>query len=476
MVSCGAGVMGNHVLRLAAAAVAAVAAVVLVAARSAGASVPLHAVVRGGEIADVDVVTKTGSTHAAFASLSRTKLEPGDVTLRASVPGDRAAVEVPMCSHRGAVTVDGNRYAPPPGPFVVRLATRAEPHTVAIELHVSEYEKRVACGDPIRAGAIVLARDGLVTLDFPSPPEDVARGGGRAVVYVPPNHDARKPAALLVGVHPWNGDAWTYAAYAELLAAARAHDVVLLMPSGLGNSLYTEHAENEVMRAIAAAERAVAIDPARVSIWGASMGGQGATTIGLHRPDHFAFITSYFGDARFDLHSYVRSILPTEEAAHRVNPIDVIDNARHVPIWLIHGDADRVSAVHESDELAAALRKRGYDVRYDRPAGRGHEGLLVAEHVAEIVERASRARVPDHPSRVTFRSVRPEDDRAYGVRLVRSGPNDAFVDIEERGGRVIVHETFGVRKILLEPGALGARHGEPIDFRRVSRGLEVRWE
>jgi enterochelin esterase-like enzyme len=442
----------------------------------AEAAVPLHAVVRGGEVASVEVATAKGAARSSFAALSRTKLEPGAVTLRASVPGDRAAVEIPMCSHRGAVTVDGTRYAPPPGPFVVRLATRAAPHTVAIDVRVSRYEKRVACGDPIRAGALSLARDGLVTLSFASPPEDVARGGGRAVLYVPPGHDATKPAALLVGVHPWNGDAWTYAAYAELLAAARAKDVVLLMPSGLGNSLYTEHAENEVVRAIAAAERAVAIDPRRVSIWGASMGGQGATTIGLHRPDRFAFITSYFGDARFDIHSYVRSILPTEEAAHRVNPIDVIDNARHVPIWLIHGDADRTSNVRESDELAAALRQRGYSVRYDRPSGRGHEGLLVAEHIADVVARAAEARVPEHPARVTFRSVRPEDDRAYGVRIVRDGAGDAFVDVEQRGGTVVVHAADGVRRIVLAPGALGARRGAPVVWDRAHPKIGLGWE
>ena len=74
-----------------------------------------------------------------------------------------------------------------------------------------------------------------------------------------------------------------------------------------------------------------------------------------------------------------------------MNPIDVIDNARHVPILLIHGDADRTSNVRESDELAAALRQRGYSFQYDRVPGRGHEGLLVAEHIAAVIARAAHA-------------------------------------------------------------------------------------
>jgi S-formylglutathione hydrolase FrmB len=440
-------------------------------ATAAEAFPPMHSTVRAGEIMDAEIATASGTQRTTFAALSRTRLEPGPVTLRASAPGDRTAIEIPPCSHRGAVTIDGTRYAPPPGPFVVRVAPRSEPHAIAVEVTVSEYERRVACGDPIRAGNAVDARDGISTLDFASPATDVARGGGHAVLYVPPGHDMTKPSALLVGVHPWNGDIWTYAAYSELLAAARQNDVVLVMPSGLGNSLYTAAPEREVMRAMDAAEHAVAIDPRRVSIWGASMGGQGACTIGLHHPDRFAFIASYFGDAKFDLGTYVRSILPTPDAAHRVNPIDVIDNARHVPIWLIHGDADRTSNVHESDELAAALRQRQYEVRYDRPVGRGHEGLLVAEHVADVVARAAQARVPEHPSRVTFRSVRAEDDRAYGVRVVRSGNGDAFVDLERVGDRVVVHAAEGVRAIVLENGALGAARNAS-----VQSNVEVRWE
>ncbi|HSQ66222.1 MAG TPA: prolyl oligopeptidase family serine peptidase [Polyangiaceae bacterium] len=451
---------------------------------SAWATVPVRATVRGAEVQDVEVVVGGVAHKARFDTLSRTRLDPGPVTLRASVPGDRTGVEVAACAGRGAVVIDGVRYAPPPGPFVVRLAPRSAPHSVEVEIGVSSYERRVACGDPLRAGAVVDAREGIVGLDFPSPV--AARGGGHALMYVPPGHDATKPAVLLVGVHPWNGTPSTYTAYAELLAAARQHDVVLLFPSGLGNSLYTAPAESETMRAIDAASRALAIDPRRVSIWGASMGGQGACTIGLHHPDRFAFIASYFGDASFNIASYVRSILPTQEAAHRVNPIDVIDNARHVPGWLIHGDADRTSNVHESELLDEALRQRGYAVRFDKVPGRGHEGMLVAEHVAEVVARAAQARSPEHPARVTFRTiaapaaeqgtVRPEDDRAYGVRIVRAGAADAFVDLELSAGKIVVHAAEGVREIVLGSGALGAPRGTPVVWSGPHGAATLRWE
>jgi pimeloyl-ACP methyl ester carboxylesterase len=294
------------------------------------------------------------------------------------------------------------------------------------------------------------------------------------VLYVPPGHDERKPGPLLVGVHPWNGTPWTYPAYAELLAAARRAGVPLLFPSGLGNSLYVADAELEVWRAIDAAKGVLAVDERRMSIWGASMGGQGAMTSALHHPDKFAVVGSFFGDARFDLASYVRTILPTPDAAHRVNPIDAIDNARHQYTFLIHGDADKTSSVTESDKLNDALVQRGYGVSYDRVPGRGHEGLLVAQYVAKIVDRAKLAQVPSFPAHVTFRSVRVEDGEAYGVKVVRAGPGDAFVDLDRTGDGNVTVRAENVKEIILKDGALGLARGAGLSPKGTT--VPLHWE
>jgi pimeloyl-ACP methyl ester carboxylesterase len=343
-------------------------------------------------------------------------------------------------------------------------------------VEASRYERRIACGERPRVGPAARTVEGLGVLEYDS--LFGARGGGRAVVFVPPGHDAKRASSLLVGTHPWNGSVWTYAAYAELLHEAQARDVVLLMPSGLGNSLYTADAEHEVLRAIDALSDAVAIDPRRISIWGASMGGAGATTIAFHHPDRFASATSFFGDSKYDLTTYVRAILPSEQAAHRVNALDIVENARSLPLWLIHGEDDRTSPIRQSEILAAAMRQRGYGVRFDRMAGFGHAGALVARFVSEVVEVASPARVPD-VSRVTYRSVREEDDAAYGVRIVRERPEaDAFVDVERKEDAVHVRVAEGVSEIVLTPGALGTPVDRPpaivIDDANVH--ARVRWE
>ncbi|MDB4992986.1 MAG: hypothetical protein JWM74_418 [Myxococcaceae bacterium] len=442
----------------------------------------IHASVTGTELTQVELGDGARRSFRAipWADLARTPLAPGPYVVRFQVAGgERVALELPVCSGRTRVLVDGVVLASPPGPIVLPLPPRpAEAHEVELEIQVGAYEKRIACGSAPRFGAQVQSKDGLSQLTFHSPWS--AAGGGRAVVFVPRGHDAKKPSALLVGTHPWNGSPWTYAAYAELLRQATTKDVVLLFPSGLGNSLYTASAEDETMRALDAVAQVVAVDPRRVSIWGASMGGAGATTIGLHHPDRFATITSFFGDARYDMTTYVRSILKDDAGAHQVNAIDVVDNARHVPIWLVHGEDDRVSPIVQSVILARALEEKKHTVRFDRVPHAGHEGPLVVKFIAEVVDRAAEARVPESPRRITFKSVRREDTSAYGAHLVRSAaPGDGFIDLERRVDGVHVLKASGVTRIELTRGALGGgAEALPVvidDPVAALAKVEVRW-
>jgi hypothetical protein len=173
-------------------------------------------------------------------------------------------------------------------------------------------------------------------------------------------------------------------------------------------------------------------------------------------------VTSFFGDSKYDLGTYVHAILPDERAAHRVNALDVADNARHVPVWLIHGEADATSPIRQSEMLATALTERGDRVRFDRVPGLGHAGALVARYLAEVVGIAARARVPAVVDRVTYRSVRPSDLGAYGVRIVRTSDDlDAFVDVERLADGVHVRTAEGVRAVVLARGALGTAADQP---------------
>jgi predicted esterase len=426
-----------------------------------------HPSVAGSDITVITLHDGREILVLPFAELAEKRLESGPKSVTFTAEGE--ALFVPHCGGRKRVLVAGRDVAAPAdGPLVVPLPKgRVD---VAIEVVASKYERRVACAEAPRVGVPVTADAGFSTLKFTSP--SAAKGGGVAVVYVPKNHDPKKPATVLMGVHPWNGGVWTYAQYTDLVREADKLDVVLLHPSGLGNSLYVAEAETEVLRALAELEKAMPVDPLRISIWGASMGGQGATTIGFHKPSRFASVTSFFGDAKFDVGTYVRNILHDEAGAHAVNPIDVIDNARNLPVRLIHGESDTTSPIRQSELLEQALRARKFSVRFDRVPATGHEGRLVERFAGEVVRRAASAVAPEFPTHVTFRSVRPEDTEAYGVRIERTGAGDAYVDLESKDNRVFVSEAQGVRAIVLKKGALGLPDVRPVEGTRVP----VRWE
>jgi pimeloyl-ACP methyl ester carboxylesterase len=424
-----------------------------------------HEEVQGNDVPAAEMrVAGAQWKSVAWGALRNATLEPADYELRLRVVawGLNRALAIPVCAGRGEVTVDGRRVEGDAGPLVVLLSEG--PHELLIPVRVSAYERRIACGSTPRLGSATRKREGLSAFHFESP--EAGRGGGQAVVFVPYGHDARKPGPLLVGLHPWNGSIWTYAAYAEMLEAAQARDVPLILPSALGNSLYTEAAEAEVLRAIAAFAGAVAVDARAVSLWGASMGGAGALTIGLHHPDRFASITSFFGDSKYDLHTYVRAILRDEAAAHRISALDFVDNARNLPVWLVHGRDDRTCPVAQSEMFARAMQQRGYGVRFDRVAGVGHAGALVSRFLPELVALASAARVADPVGHVTYRSVRPDDVGAYGIRIERSSlSGDALIDIEMQSDAVDVRRAEGVQAIWLSPGALGTAPDRAVPLR-----------
>lgn len=438
-----------------------------------------HAVVAGPPVDVVEVRhVGGGAMKEPFAALSSEPRTPGIYTVVFRIPPGAAAIEIPPCAGRQEVRIDGNRVQNTGTEVAQRAAIVSDvdakaAHDVSFDVTVSSYEKALRCAYAPRAGTRGQTTQGLSWVSFPSP--STRLGGGHAVVFVPQGYSKDKPAPLLVGVHPWNGDEWTYANYTELLAEADARGVVLLMPNGLGNTLYQAPSEAEVLRAMSELSQVVAVDPARTSIWGASMGGQGATTIGFHVPDRFANVTSFFGDARFDLSTYVKNLLPTEEAAHAVNPLDVAVNARHQKVLLIHGEDDHPSPIKESIDLDAGLRAFHYDVRFVRHPGMGHEAPMIMLHIKDIVREAQTARIPASPPRVTFRGVRPNDVGAYGVTLTRGqAPGDTFIDIEKLDdGSVRVNALTNVAKITLSQSALGAAADAKIAFAKGVRAVPV---
>jgi predicted peptidase len=122
--------------------------------------------------------------------------------------------------------------------------------------------------------------------------------------------------------------------------------------------------------AIAALDRTLEefnTDRSRVYLTGMSMGGNGTWYLAYHHPDRFAaiapicaFVTGF---------RLVASFVPAgpgtefERLAQRI---------RHIPVWIVHGDADNVVPASESRAMHKALTAAEADVHYIELPGVGH--------------------------------------------------------------------------------------------------------
>ena len=119
--------------------------------RNVGRVFVLHTLDMVAGIDVMDLALPGGKTESvAFTELGKPRA-PATYTLKLSASGED--VRIPHCNGRGAVTVDGTvRDKGSKGPLVLHLGGGAV-HDIRIDVTVSTYEKRIACGERVRVGA-----------------------------------------------------------------------------------------------------------------------------------------------------------------------------------------------------------------------------------------------------------------------------------------------------------------------------------
>jgi poly(3-hydroxybutyrate) depolymerase len=367
------------------------------------------------------------------------------------------------------VLVDG-RPAGRFGPghvLLARPALRPEGSVVAIETTASSYRRRPAWDGRARVGPVATRTTGWMVVEA-SRPDPNTRAGGRGhrpmLVHVPEGLDPARPAPLLVALHPWGVGQWAYVGASVVEAAARA-GIVVLAPDGLGNSLWVGDAEREALAAIDALSAAMPIDPERVFLFGASMGGAGATTIGLRRPDRFAGLVSFFGDSQYEVGTYTSSILPDQAAVDAASCLRFVENARNVPILLVHGRQDATTNVVQTTGLATRLTELGFDHEAVVRDDRGHEQRLVDEEAARVIAFVQAHRRARSPERVSLRSSDASTRTAYWLTLEprREGWAFADVQVDRRTNAIRVSATDNVRRVVVRARAAGLDPTRTID-------------
>jgi len=207
------------------------------------------------------------------------------------------------------------------------------------------------------------------------------------VINVPKDYDASRPWPLIVNLHGLGG---TSGDPSELEGRA---DAITVRPDGRGQANWWRNlAERDCLDVIADARAAYNIDPARIYLSGASMGGFGTWEIASHHPDLFAAVVAFCGGA---------GSAP-------------IENLINVPIVAFHDKADWGVPSDNSRWSIRLLQQWGYPATLRESEGFGHDAPAGAKAVGFDADAwLLTHRRPDAPSTVIYTARDVTEGKAY---------------------------------------------------------------
>ena len=199
----------------------------------------------------------------------------------------------------------------------------------------------------------------------------------RYTVYVPAEFDPSRAWPVILFLHG-SGERGTDGLRGTQIgvAAAIRHDrervpAIVVFPQVPPDSRWLGEPAEAAMQAL---DRAIAEfhgDPSRVYLTGLSMGGYGSYHLALAHPEKFAAMVVVCGGLM--PHETTTAVQQSPLTMGSGDPYTFTAHAlRKMPMWLFHGDDDRVIPVTESRTMVERLRAEGSSVRYTELAGVGH--------------------------------------------------------------------------------------------------------
>src|SRR5688572_29451642 len=116
-----------------------------------------------------------------------------------------------------------------------------------------------------------------------------------------------------------------------------------------------EYSEKDVLEVLRLMKSMYNVDESRIYLMGHSMGAVGTWALGAKYPQIWAALVPFSGVS---------------------NPATA-EQMKHIPQFVVHGDADNTVNVSGSRNMVAALKKAGADVTYIEVAGGSHTDMVV---------------------------------------------------------------------------------------------------
>ncbi len=138
------------------------------------------------------------------------------------------------------------------------------------------------------------------------------------------------------------------------------------------------------LAALDAATREFGGDPQRTYLTGLSMGGYGTWEIAASQPQRFAAIVPICG-AIHPPPNPDYTALRVAQVLDAADPYaELASRLRDVPVWIFHGEKDKVVPPDDSRKAYAALKASGADVRYTEFPGVDHFSWDPAYNTPEL--------------------------------------------------------------------------------------------
>ena len=292
-------------------------------------------------------------------------------------------------------------------------------------------------------------------------------------LYVPENYDGTEDYGLLVYLHGYSPDLnrenWVRYMYPDVIDEyARQTRSIMVMPFARSNTDFQGCGEDDVLRVMREVKEDYRIDGERVVLSGYSMGGMGVWTIGAHYPHKFAALLAMSSRADFYLWKDLQpgDIPPFKQRlAEQEFGANLLNNYRHLPIYMIHGSDDYGIPVEQSRVMYRRLTGAGMDAQYVELEGQGHFFFYREQEARpELVEWLRSRKQISAPKRVTYRTYTLQYSRAYWTEILAmenwSRPAELTCEVLDDGRRLRVTSHNIMRLAVQPPKALVPHPGE----------------
>ena len=167
------------------------------------------------------------------------------------------------------------------------------------------------------------------------------------------------------------------------MASEHGQAAVAIRPTGRGpGSVYQNYGEIDVLEAIEHACSVYPIDRDRISVTGISMGGAATWYLASHYGDLFAAAAPFCGYCDYRLWEKPGGLTfhmqPWEEVSWQAESAALlVENLRHTPVWMIHGQWDRSVGggvpIEHSRQMDSLMTAMEFPHRFTVVPATGHD-------------------------------------------------------------------------------------------------------